>query len=54
VNDCIVLHGHTGWSTEMPLFQMLADVSGIQIGDGTPQIQKLIVARERLGREWVG
>ena len=54
VNDCIVLHGHTGWSTEMPLFQMLADVSGLQIGDGTPQIQKLIVARERLGREWVG
>jgi cyclohexanecarboxyl-CoA dehydrogenase len=54
VNDCIVLHGHTGWSEEMPLFQMLADVSGLQIGDGTPQIQKLVIARELIGREWVG
>ena len=35
INDCIVLHGHVGWSLEMPLQQMLLDVSGLQIGDGT-------------------
>jgi cyclohexanecarboxyl-CoA dehydrogenase len=23
---------------------------GLQIGDGTPQIQKMIIARERIGR----
>ncbi|RBQ18271.1 acyl-CoA dehydrogenase [Spongiactinospora rosea] len=54
VNDCIVIHGHTGWSNEMPLQQLLLDVSGLQIGDGTPQIQKLVIARELIGREYTG
>lgn len=54
INDCIVLHGHVGWSTEMPLQQLLMDVSGLQIGDGTPQIQKLVIARELIGRDYVG
>ena len=53
INDCIILHGHTGWAEEMPLMQMQKDVSGLQIGDGTPQIQKLVIARSLLGREWV-
>lgn len=54
INDCIVLHGHVGWSTEMPLQQLLLDVSGLQIGDGTPQIQKLVIARTLIGRDYVG
>lgn len=54
INDCIVLHGHVGWSMEMPLQQLLLDVSGLQIGDGTPQIQKLVIARQLIGREYVG
>ena len=54
INDCIVLHGHLGWSVEMPLQQLLFDASGLQIGDGTPQIQKLVIARELMGREMVG
>jgi cyclohexanecarboxyl-CoA dehydrogenase len=54
INDCIVLHGHVGWSMEMPLQQLLLDVSGLQIGDGTPQIQKLVIARQLIGREVVG
>lgn len=54
INDCIVLHGHVGWSTEMPLQQLLLDVSGLQIGDGTPQIQKLVIARHLIGRNYVG
>jgi cyclohexanecarboxyl-CoA dehydrogenase len=53
INDCIILHGHTGWAEEMPLTQMMKDVSGLQIGDGTPQIQKLVIARSLIGREWV-
>ena len=32
---------------------MMKDVSGLQIGDGTPQIQKLVIARALIGREWV-
>lgn len=54
IKDAIVLHGHTGWSDEMPLQAMLRDVSGILIGDGTPQIQKTIIARELIGRAALG
>lgn len=54
INDCIILHGQVGWSMEMPLQQLLLDVSGLQIGDGTPQIQKLVIARHLIGREYVG
>ena len=50
IEDCIVLHGHVGWSDEMPLQSMRRDVSALLIGDGTPQIQKLIIARETFGR----
>lgn len=53
VHDCIILHGHVGWSEEMPLQQLLRDVSSLEIGDGTPQIQKLVVAREILGRQYL-
>jgi cyclohexanecarboxyl-CoA dehydrogenase len=50
IQEAVVLHGHLGWSEEMPLQALLRDVSGYQIGDGTPQIQKIIIARDLLGR----
>jgi cyclohexanecarboxyl-CoA dehydrogenase len=53
IQDAVVLHGHLGWSEEMDLQSLLRDVSGYQIGDGTPQIQKIIIARDILGREAV-
>lgn len=53
IQEAIVLHGQVGWSDELPLQALLRDVSGYQIGDGTPQIQKLIIARDILGREAV-
>lgn len=54
VQECVVLHGHVGWSEEMPLQALLRDISGFQIGDGTPQIQKLIIARAAIGPEVMG
>jgi cyclohexanecarboxyl-CoA dehydrogenase len=51
IQEAVVLHGHIGWSEEMPLQAMLRDVSGYQIGDGTPQIQKIIIARDVFGRD---
>ncbi len=54
IKDCIVLHGHVAYSDEMPLQAMLRDVTGYFIGDGTPQIQKLVIARDVLGRDAVG
>jgi cyclohexanecarboxyl-CoA dehydrogenase len=50
IQEAVVLHGHLGWSEEMPLQALLRDVSGYQIGDGTPQIQKIVIARDVLGR----
>jgi cyclohexanecarboxyl-CoA dehydrogenase len=51
IEECVVIHGHVGWSDEMPLQAMRRDVSSLLIGDGTPQIQKMIIARDAFGRE---
>jgi cyclohexanecarboxyl-CoA dehydrogenase len=51
IRDCVVLHGHSGFSEELPLQAMLRDVSGLEIGEGTPQIQKVVIGRALLGRE---
>lgn len=51
IHDCLLLHGHYGYTQELPFEQRLRDVIGLEIGDGTAQVQKLIVARELMGRE---
>jgi cyclohexanecarboxyl-CoA dehydrogenase len=48
VHSCLLMHGHAGYSTELPFEQRLRDVLGLQIGDGTAQIMKMIIARETL------
>lgn len=50
IHQCLLTHGHYGWSLDLPHQQRLRDVMGLEIGDGTAQIMKLIVARERAGR----
>jgi cyclohexanecarboxyl-CoA dehydrogenase len=50
VHRCLLTHGHGGYSTDLPHQQRLRDVMGLQIGDGTEQIQKMIIAREKVGR----
>ncbi|MCF7551396.1 acyl-CoA dehydrogenase family protein [Pseudonocardia sp. WMMC193] len=51
VTQCVLLHGQYGYRTELPLAQRMNDVLGLQIGDGTAQIMKLVIARERVGRD---
>ncbi|ATQ31481.1 acyl-CoA dehydrogenase [Rhodococcus ruber] len=51
IRDCIVAHGHSGFAEELPLQAMLRDVFGLEIGEGTPQIQKVVIGRALLGRE---
>ena len=53
IQDCLVLHGHYGYTQDFPVEQRLRDVMGQMIADGTPQIQKLIIARGLFGREFV-
>jgi len=54
IQESVVLHGQVGWSDELPLQSLLRDISGYQIGDGTPQIQKMIIARDLIGRDAIG
>lgn len=48
IHQCLLTHGHYGWSLDLPHQQRLRDVMGLEIGDGTAQIMKLIVSREKL------
>ncbi|MEW6465928.1 MAG: acyl-CoA dehydrogenase family protein [Pseudomonadota bacterium] len=50
IHQCLLTFGHYGWSLDLPHQQRLRDVMGLEIGDGTAQIMKLIIARERVGR----
>ncbi|MEA2936471.1 MAG: cyclohexanecarboxyl-CoA dehydrogenase [Variibacter sp.] len=47
IHQCLLTHGHYGFSLDLPHQQRLRDVIGGEIGDGTAQIMKLIIARER-------
>jgi cyclohexanecarboxyl-CoA dehydrogenase len=48
IHQCLLTHGHYGWSMDLPHQQRLRDVMGLEIGDGTAQIMQLIIARDRL------
>ncbi len=51
IHQCLLLHGQYGYTDELPFEQRLRDVIGLELGDGTAQIMKVIVARELMGRE---
>ena len=48
IHTCVLLHGHYGYSVDLPHQQRLRDVMGLELGDGTEQIMKKIIARERI------
>lgn len=52
VHQCLLMFGHGGYDHGV-MEQRLRDVLGFQIGDGTAQIMKTIVARDRAGRQAV-
>lgn len=52
IHQCLLTHGHGGYDRGL-MEQRLRDVLGFQIGDGTAQIMKTIVARTRAGRQAV-
>lgn len=52
VHQCLLMHGHGGYDRGL-MEQRLRDVLGFQIGDGTAQIMKIIIARDRAGRSAV-
>jgi cyclohexanecarboxyl-CoA dehydrogenase len=50
IHQCLLTFGHYGWSKDLPHQQRLRDVMGLEIGDGTAGVMKMIIARERVGR----
>lgn len=51
IHRCLLLHGHYGYTDELPFEQRMRDVIGLEIGDGTAEVMKMVVARELMGRE---
>jgi isovaleryl-CoA dehydrogenase len=51
--DAIQIHGGYGYMRELPLERLARDAKLLEIGAGTSEIRRLIVARELLGREFV-
>ena len=49
VHQCLLTFGHSGYDRGA-MEQRLRDVLGFEIGDGTAQIMRTIIARSRAGR----
>ncbi|MEK7714638.1 MAG: acyl-CoA dehydrogenase family protein [candidate division NC10 bacterium] len=49
-NSAVEIHGGYGYMREFPVERYLRDAKLYQIGEGTSQIQRMIIAREILGR----
>jgi len=54
VRKCLLVHGQYGYTEDLPFEQRLRDILGWQIGDGTAESSKLLVARGMMGKEFVG
>lgn len=52
INQCLLSHGQFGYLTTRPIEQRMRDVLGLQIGDGTAQIMKMIISRNNVAREF--
>jgi cyclohexanecarboxyl-CoA dehydrogenase len=50
IHNCLLAHGHSGYTKDLPHQQRLRDVIGLEIGDGTAQVMKMIIAREKVGK----
>ena len=51
VHAAMLLQGHSGYTSDLPHAQRLRDIMGMEWGDGTAQIQKLVIARSLIGRD---
>jgi alkylation response protein AidB-like acyl-CoA dehydrogenase len=52
-SQAIQIHGGYGYTVEYPVERYLRDAKLCEIGEGTSEIQRLIIAREIVGREYV-
>jgi butyryl-CoA dehydrogenase len=50
-NEAVLLHGGRGYANEYPVERYYRDIKGLQIYEGTSHIQRIVIARELVGKE---
>ena len=50
-NEAVLLHGGRGYTNEYPVERYLRDIKGLQIYEGTAHIQRIVIARDLIGKE---
>jgi len=50
IGNALLIHGHAGYSDDLPFQQMLRDVTAFEIIAGSEQILKLIIAQSIIGK----
>ncbi len=49
-SEAVLMHGNRGYSNDYPVERYYRDIKGLQIYEGTSHIQRIIIARELVGR----
>jgi butyryl-CoA dehydrogenase len=49
--EAVLLHGGRGYSNLYPVERYLRDIKGLQIYEGTAHIQRIVIARDIIGKE---
>ena len=50
IEDTLLIHGHSGYSDDHPIQQMLRDVLAFQMIAGTGQTLQLVIAEDVIGK----
>src|SRR5438876_1845204 len=50
-SEAVLMHGNRGYSNDYPVERYYRDIKGLQIYEGTSHIQRVIIARELVGRD---
>jgi butyryl-CoA dehydrogenase len=50
-SEAVLMFGNRGYSNEYPVERYYRDIKGLQIYEGTSHIQRIIIARELVGRD---
>jgi butyryl-CoA dehydrogenase len=49
--EAVLLHGGRGYSNQYPVERYYRDIKGLQIYEGTAHIQRIVIARDVIGKE---
>ncbi len=50
-SEAVLLHGGRGYSSQYPVERHYRDIKGLQIYEGTSHIQRIVIARDVIGKE---